>query len=583
MDNVKVEVLRRVSENRKHRKILEGFEHECMREVGDGLRAKGLVRLEIEKHLKGKKSEKKSQEGHNMLSSAALSMMAAKATEGLLGCNDYVAGRSIIKTTMYARGGDNSSLGSARAVRFEKANYALSCALLGINSAAYANIVRTQGFLPLLDSDGLVDVDAVRAVASAKSSVTGTDGQSAVEDSTSLIDIHRAGRKYSFPAETGLGNLTGVAMMAASAAKVGKVPFGGLRVCKRIDGYFGLTDKIAGARDFVPPGVDGNGLSVRMKFTTADSVTVHTRNLTTGNQTDGTGTEWFPTSASQVKYYFDDGTNIYFTDDGRYWYKADASTHAESSVVTFSNQSGDVTGFGAVKDSSDHVYLWRLIVRTGYSSEPYFRPYLQVRDVANNSTASYDSKSAIATWLSSTFGITVPSGLLSDNNVFMFAPITLGNYTGLYITFIDVSNTDNVNKQLNEVWVFTSGANVVGSLIDIITNVCNKSCLWGSGASYGVIDVGHSDEAKISNTMYNTEGYSGYSLAINLNNGNDEGKLSVSNGAETYTEDDAYGIYLSVQGQWSQWVSVKELEETVEKTETTDVKVEYDYAFSTSV
>ena len=535
---------------------------------------KGLVRVEIIKRLRGKK-ERKTQVGHNMISNGGLSAIAAKGIEDFLGGSSYFGGRTSIKTTMMVKGA-SENYSSGYGYRVDDNRYCLSCALLGINAANYAGIDSRRGFLPIMDNTGAVGTDAVRATANIRSVASPDYGTSKAMNGSSLIDVARNGRKYDFPGGTGDGDVTGVAMIANSAAVKGSVPYGGVRVCRRMDEFSGLIDKIYGATKIVPPGIDGNGASVRMLFTTADSVTVHSRSLITGEQTDGAGNEWFCPSGFYIPEY-DDGSYIY--------------VRTNSYTVTRYNKSSSYSatardvGYGFSKktceyDTGSGIDTWSL---SGSSQSGNFIAY--VHHWNSNNTETITSKADLATWLSTNYGMTIPTALISDSNVYGFIPGTLGSNKVLYISF------GSYTYHILEAWIFSNKASIVSSLIDIIQCLSTYSCLWAVGTAYGAIDLGreisgssNQTGSRLTSVSPGSGGYSSSGLSFNLGFGNDDFGYCVNNNSpnERYAERYDTGCYISMQGQWTNWMSVKALEETVTKSSETEILVEYDYAFEGS-
>lgn len=539
---------------------------------------KGLVRIEVIKHLKGKK-ERKTQVGHNMISNGGLSAIAAKGIEDFLGGSSYFGGRTSIKTTMMFKmsaSASNTSVG----IRATNNKKCLSCALLGLSASAYSGIDSRRGFLPLIDNTGAVGTDAVRAIANMKSIANSSNGISKAMNGSSLIDIARNGRKYNFPAGTGDGDVTGVAMIAASAAIPGSVPFGGMRVCRRIDDFSGFEDKITGCTKIVPPGIDGNGASVRMQFTTADSVTVHNRSLVTGEQTDGAGTEWFSSLTSDYSPYlpvYDDGSYVYmmpgdYSNHSLYSYRYDKNNSYNQTSKSVSVNTS--ISYGSVYDKGNGVDAWGMT----YSTTTYIAAMC---DWANNTTQRFSSKSELATWLATNYGITVPSAIINDTNVKTFIPGTIGTNKVLYIRY----GSDGYTTV--EAWIFSNGASVVSSLVDIIQCLGKYSVLWAYGTYYGVIELGRyaTNGYALAHNHTSNNGYFTSAYDNNLNYpGNDDYGYGVfnSDATEGYVENYLNGCYISMQGQWTNWMSVKALEETVTKSSETEVLVEYDYAFEGS-
>lgn len=538
---------------------------------------KGLVRVEVIKHLKGKK-EHKSQFGHNMISNGGLSAIAAKGIEDFIGGSSHFGGRTTIKNTMMFKGASSSSYNDT-GYRVEDSRYCLSCALLGISAATYASIDSRKGFLPIIDSTGAVDVDAIRATANVASIASANYGISKAMNGTSLIDIARNGRKYDFPGGTGDGDVSGIAMLANSAAIKGSVPYGGIRVCRRMDDFSGFEDKITGATKIVPPGIDGNGASVRMLFTTADSVTVHNRSLVTGEQTDGTGNEWFCPSGTYIPEY-DDGRYIYVRTAANQMTRYDKSNSYSATAKIIGDSYYDNTKKMCEYDTGSGIDTWNLATS---SSDGSFRA--RVYHWGSDTTENINSKADLATWLSTNYGMTVPSALVNDSNVLGFIPGTLGSNKVLYIAF------GSYSYHVLEAWIFSDKTSIVSSLIDIIQCLSEKSCLWVVGTAYGVIDLGRHPNynQQVGSLLASiggigSGGYSNSALTFQLVFGNDDLGYCVNNNSasERYAESYDYGCYISMRGQWTNWMSVKQLEETVTKSSTTQILVEYDYAFEGS-
>ena len=181
--------------------------------------------------------------------------------------------------------------------------------------------------------------------------------------------------------------------------------------------------------------------------------------------------------------------------------------------------------------------------------------------------------------------MTIPTALISDSNVYGFIPGTLGSNKVLYISF------GSYTYHILEAWIFSNKASIVSSLIDIIQCLSTYSCLWAVGTAYGAIDLGreisgssNQTGSRLTSVSPGSGGYSSSGLSFNLGFGNDDFGYCVNNNSpnERYAERYDTGCYISMQGQWTNWMSVKALEETVTKSSETEILVEYDYAFEGS-
>ena len=541
---------------------------------------RGLVKVEVIKRLHGKETVKK-QSGHNLISTGALSLMGSNAVNNILMNTAKMAGHRVVRNTMNQLKAYNNSPYTVH--NFSRKETALACALLGMSDSVYQNLSSLDGFIPVLASTGNVDSNKIRAMANLAEDATATEGLAEKRNNDSFIDFNRCGQRYNFPDGTGSGTVSGVAMMPGSW-RPGAVPFGGCMTMEKLDEVDGIVDGVAGATAIIPPGVDGLGLAVAMKYTTADGVVSHVRNLVTGEVTDGASGDWYHTVGSRI--VGDDGTYIAYVTQvnagvGSYY----------NDVYLYNKSTGAVTDKRFTSYSSDRLYQpiaslfhdtanskWYFCACGATSSGgSTFRLYYFDTSVQTN--AYVEGKSNMASTLSSVFGITVPSDWITDSTVLGFAPITVGNYKGLIL------NRLYNNIRCAEVYVFTDGSDPIGSLVDIIPCVAFDDTIWGVGGNYGVMSIGQTlgDKNKVESSSYLAPGRSTNNVQnANLLLGNTGQQASVSNGIHSFNDDYTYGAYIAVKGMWSTWMSLKQLSEDVNKTSTTKMYVEYDYSFEST-
>ena len=542
---------------------------------------RGLVKVEVIKRLHGKETVKK-QSGHNLISTGGLSLMGSRATNCVLMNTAKMAGHRIIRSTMNQLKAYNSS--PYTTYNFSRKETALACALLGLSDSVYQNISSLDGFIPVLASTGSVDANKIRAMANLAEDATATEGLAEKRNNDSFIDFNRCGQRYNFPDGTGSGTISGVAMMPGSW-RPGAVPFGGFMTMEKLDEVDGIVDGVPGATAIVPPGVDGLGLAVAMKYTTADGIVSHVRNLVTGEVTDGASGDWYPYAGYSI--VGDDGTYIFYISNID---NASSPTGYVNSVYRYQKSTGTNTSMQITRYSSDRIYQritglyhdtsaskWYFTCSGATSSDGTPRLWYFEDSVG---TVSYvEGKSNMASTIASVFGITVPSDWISDGTVQHFCPITVGNYKGL-----KMARYYN-NMRSVEVYLFTDGSDPIGSLVDIIPCLGFDDTLWGIGGNYGVITVGQRVGAgnMVDRSSYLAAGRS----TNNVQNadqmlGETGFQASVSNGIHTFNDDYTYGAYIAVKGMWSTWMSLKQLSEDVNKTSTTKMYVEYDYSFEST-
>lgn len=559
---------------------------------------RGLVKIEVIRRLKGKK-ESKVQQGHNMISNGGLAGVMGEAMRGLLGASQCPGGSFRTRTSMWGDFVQYSPLWSNKYFqkKIARKDMGLSCALLGINDNAYLTLDSRRGFLPLLASTGKVDTDAVRALANI-GAVAGTDvGVSEKMNDASIIDVARVGNKYDFPGGTGTGNVTGVAMIPASW-KPGQVPYGGLLSFKRMDDFYAFTDRITGATKAVAPGLDGLGLEVRMQYTTEDGVVSHVRNLSTGAMTDGSASDWYPDTGYEA--FFDDGTYIYaglkrtssssIRPKIRRYLKTDKTSYNDYDMPLATDQMSNPTyvyeAFYGCYILNGVTHMW--VAGYDYQNQTNIA---FVRTAQGNVWMTFTDKQTLADWLFANYTITMPSDWVTDSTIFGILPSTLGTYTAFHVLKSYDSAPSSNTRFFRDVYIFSDGANVISSMVDMIPMLANNDIVWTAGGKIGVMEIGYqfvADAEKLignSSSSQNVEGYVSGSFSIKdaFYAGESNYPFILDNGTEYYGEGFSnVGCWIAMNGMWSTWLSVKQLEEDVNKSESTDIKVEYDYAFEGS-
>lgn len=558
---------------------------------------RGLVKVEITRHLKGKK-DRKVQQGHNMISNGGLAGVMGEAMRGLLGASQCPGGAYRTRTSMWGDVIAYSKTTSSYYMnkKIARKNRALSCALLGIADEVYTGLDSRRGFLPLLDADGTVGENKVRAIANIGAVAGSQVGVSEKMNDASIIDVARVGNKFDFPGGTGTGNVTGVAMIPASWAP-GEVPYGGLISFKRMDDFYGLTDRITGATRAVAPGIDGLTLEVRMEYTTQDGITSHIRNLGTGVLSDGTAGDWYPDAGFEA--FYDDGTYIYAgkkmqANSGirpqiKRYLKSDKTSSVTYDMPLATDQMGNPTyvweAFYGCYDTGNGIHMWV----AGYD----YQNQTNIAFVRNASSSVYQrftDKTTLQTWLTNNYGITIPSAWVDDTSIFGIMPQKLGSQYALHVLKSYESSPSAATKFYRDVYVFSNGAQVISSMVDFIPMLTSNDIVWYYNNNIGVLEMGYQGVGKAelilgSSSSNNTEGYVASAFSITDTNYSGESNYPVvlDNGTEYYAEAfNTDGCWISLRGMWSAWLSVKQLEEDVSKGESTDIKVEYDYAFEGS-
>lgn len=541
---------------------------------------KGLVKVEVVQRIKGKDPLTRKQEGHNLISTGGLSMMGANAVNNMLMNTAKMAGHRVVRNTLNQLKADYYS--PYTTFNFSKKETALACALLGVADGVYQNISSLDGFIPVLSSGGSVDANKVRAVANLAEAAAATEGVAEKRNADSFIDFNRCGQRYSFPDGTGTGTVTGVAMLPGSW-RPGAVPFGGIMSMMKLEEADGFADSALGATAVIPPGVDGLGLAVGMKYTTADGVVSHVRNLVTGEVTDGSASDWYVEGKHILG---DDGTYILYVDpvyQSSYYntvYRYNKSTGNNEDFLftgSYSYRAADPIA-GMFHDTANS--MWYCCVCGDRSSSPTIYMFNSA-SMQGGYVYTASDKSNIATLIQTQLGITVPADWITDATVTGFIPITVGNYKGLQVrrSYNGMHGT--------EIYVFSDGSDVIGSLVDIIPCVSPNDAVWSVGANYGILALGydtyHVNPNRVEISNVNTAGAS----TTGLNNqdivyGNTGQLALVSNGTHTFGEYYNWGAYLAVKGMWSTWISLKQLSESVNKTAATKMYVEYDYSFEST-
>lgn len=551
--------------------------------MSDSLIITGQASVDVERRTRSGK-EKTHMDVKNTISRGGRRQMLAGAVANLFGGAGTTFGKVAARSTMFntypVRYSSNNSLWLQGGTDYK---HALSCALLGLSGDAYDAIGADTAFLPLLAEDGSVDGNKVRALANIESAAGSTVGIADYTAVESVTNLSKIGSRYKFPAGTGEGTVTGVAMIPGSWAP-GKVPYGGGLTFKKIENAKMLDTYTASSR-FVAPGVDGLEASeVRMNYNYA-GITSRKYDIYTGVYTEGASGDWFPTNAGEVNMLEVNGW-IFTADYDATTFAGYDRNNAYNKRSTSFGSSTFKCGSLFVDPATNNVYfIYKHITSRGYTRYNY--AYATYREAYGDYTFSRNNtdmtESEYFTWLNTTFGIVVPTAWQSTSNVYYVLPMTIGQYTGFRVGVIANSNYDEYQ---DNVYITSNKADVIANLVDIIPCTTYRDCIWGVADDYGVLCIGTCNAAYSSTSRPDNAGYTSITGSSGLLSNTCYARpmstsigipMQIMGAAGGRIESGCDGLYLACRGQWFNWLSCLKLAQAQDKTGEADMWVQYDY------
>lgn len=526
---------------------------------------------------------------HNTISRGGRRYMLAGAVANLFGGTGGTYGRVAARTTLCNT--YSIRYNSSNSVSWLECgtdyNHALSCAILGISDSEYNGINADSTVLPLLANDGTVDVNKVRALANIEIAASSEVGIADICKPDSVVNLSMIGNRFKFPAGTGDGTITGIAMIPGSWAP-GKVPFGGAIVSKLIEPALILNSHTLSDK-FVAPGIDGvgnSGIRFNMNYS---NVTSRKYDIYTGEITDGQSSDWFPKNNTETLMM--ETSNFIVTVDNKnnqtVCYNKNNAYSRSTLAFDYNTGMGGLTAVSLYKDSTAGEIYAFFIYSDNWGNKRY--GYHKVYMNGDSPKIDYTSgltDSSFYEFLSS-LGIILPSGWTSSSDVKYILPMTIGQYTGFRVGIINPSMTSYCE---DDVFITNDKANVIGGLIDIIPCTNWYDCVWGVDSDYGVIFIGTSGDSQASTYSYpNNNGYTNIANAeFGIRSNYCYQKYAASNsiglpmqvmGRNTgYVETGRCGVYLSLRGQWFNWLSCLKLSQSQDKTGEAEMSVQYDYS-----
>lgn len=527
---------------------------------------------------------------HNTISRGGRRYMLAGAVANLFGGTGGTYGRVAARTTLFNTYSVRYSSSSSESWLEGGTDYkhALSCAVLGISDSEYDGINADSTILPLLASDGTVDSNKVRALANIETVATSEVGIADICKPDSVVNLSMIGNKFKFPAGTGEGTITGVAMIPGSWAP-GKVPFGGAIVSKLIEPALILNSHTLSDK-FVAPGVDGVGDSSIRYNMNYSGVTSREYDIYTGEVTDGQSSDWFPTYNTET-LMLETSNFIATVDNANSQLACYDKNHAYNRSALAFGYNTRINRLEAVSlyknNTTGEVYaFFRYLDRYNTKTYGYNKIYMNGDYPSITYTNALD-ESSFFSFLSTEFGITIPSGWVNNSDLEYVLPMTVGQYTGFRVGVI---NSYGTYIYEDDVFITSDASDVIDGLIDIIPCTNWYDCVWGVGSDYGVIFIGTSGDMFPGATTRPAN--SGYTSITNGQFGNISNYCYPNQAASSsiglpmqvmgrdagYVESGRCGIYLSLRGQWFNWLSCLKLSQSQDKTGEAEMSVQYDYS-----
>ena len=495
----------------------------------NGIRIQGFIEIEL---VNKKEHYRKTYK--NTITRGGKQFLLAKSAGEMLTMSASMRGNPMINDSLVNRQPYNSRL----PIYYSQDN-CLTNALLYLDTLQ-TGLTESSTFVNLFDSTGVIDTTKVIGYANNNISPTANGREGSIDycKDEYVADGFTVCERWKYPEGVASGTIDTIAMIPSSWKSGNSL--GGQRFSKCLDKVnTQQATFLSKTKRFCPPGITGftSNDEILLNYE-QDSVNQHKYTISTGEITDNPTTFFvFPEYTSDIVKI---GDYVYAVVESSYVYIYKASDMSQ--VTYFSFPTSSRYNARLIVDSSNNLWI-SLNLKGKYSPSGY--PVLY--KCSNNGTYfnGYDTSYTDYSQL-----FTLPSG-------FDVSKVNFGMCGSTYVMYA------LQNEYLYTAILFTNTSDILGSIVDIIPSLRDKSCLFTTGTSYGVIDIGQVDL-----TYSNYLDTDLYNRIIKNNSNNSDGKM-------IYTIDG--GLYLTMQGWYSTIFSFVKLNSPITKQDTDIMYVSYGY------
>lgn len=542
------------------------------KEGADGLMLKGFVDIEL---VNTKDNTRRVL--HNTITKAGKQLILDKAVGGLLKTSD-IHGLSFCSQLM-AKNSYYSNVASYNngSAYHNRSDVCLNNVLLSLDDSQLANLSTDTTFIDV-KGDNLKIADKVLGYGS-NNKIPLNNGKEAMNDFCKdeyMVIDNAIVNRWKYPEGVATGTINAIAMMPGMAVRDG-FNGDGIKFSRCIDkGNFDYNNFASASTGFLIPGVPGYTANDEIMLNcNIDGVSRWKYNITTGAMTEVPSSDPFFVSEKLNSRNVCDiqvfGQYLYVLYQGAYY-------EYELSLYVYDINNG-MNRVAALSMSKGAYSRYNKLLKVG--DDIYITIAKCIKDASITDNAMEAHKLTIGTngYPTSYKTLDDISSVYSKPNGIDFCCI--GNYGDKYIMYCPMFVSKNLATTLTEDtdtvmkytcgYVFNSLDDIRGTITDMIPLVTRSEVAFSAGANSGTIKLGY-DASVYNNSMADTYKHidrsDGKVIAMtNSNNKND---------ALTY---DLYntGVFLTLNGWWSNVFSIVKLDTPIEKSDTDILYVTYGY------
>lgn len=506
---------------------------------GDGIRLQGFIEIELVNE-----KEHYTKTYKNTITKGGKQFLLGHSAAMMLGMSANMHGNAMVNSGLINQYNDSNSIYTSY-----NQDMCLTNLLLFLDTLQ-TGLTESSTWVNLFDDTGVISGAKVIGYANNNVSPTanGKEGRIDYCKDEYMTDGYTVCERWKYPEGVATGTIDTIAM-APAGWKTGK-GLGGQRFSKCLDKVnVQEATFTAKSTQFCPPGIPGftSNDEILLNYS-QDGVEQHKYSISTGEITDNP-TTWFvfPAGTASVVKIGNYVYSLYANGTSVQVYLASDMSYVDQ--FSLSGISGNDNNRLLVDSSNT---LW-VSSRNKTESSSYV-----LAKCGSNSGTYFNKVLTYYTDFSQLF--TIPTGLrLQDVN--------FGMCGSNYVMFVKQSNyfdgaSSSYTKLNNYVYtaiIFSNPSNIMGSIVDIIPEVYNRSMLFAAGSIYGVIDIG-----------YNNFGTGAYMDSATKNR-----KIINNSGSENITSD--RGCYLTLNGWYSTLLSFVKLTTPIVKQDTDIMYVSYGY------
>lgn len=530
---------------------------------GDGLKLQGFVEIEL---ISTKDNVRRTYK--NTITKGGKQYLLDKSAGRMLEMAADAFGMSVCSNVL-AKVGTNEQYPISGGQNFQ--NRAITNVLLNLGDEA-TGLSETSTYINVFDS---TLTTASKVVGYANNNVVPTsNGKEGAIDYTKgeyVIDPYTVCKRWKYDAGVATGTIDTIAMMPASCIKTNNGD--GVQFSKCLDKinqqYANYTSMSTG---FLPPGIPGYTANDEILLNyTQDGKSKHKFNLTTGVVTDLEDTDPFFVIGNGLNGMSDVydikliGQYLYVLD----LFKGQMSGN-DAPRVTVYDTAASMAQKAQFKCNYKVTYEYYRSAKFLYYNNILYVTTYSDRVVAGRAKLWTLSKGANA-WFSSAGTAdtsfeaicTIPSSMIADY-------VAFGNYGSNYIMYV-LSRLDGVTdykytgyKAIG--YVFTSMADIGGTIVDIVDGINPNSICYSAGTNLGWLRIGFD--------LYNTNFASRFGNTYDYT---DKTKIVNNNSTEVTMNTQAAGVFWTADKWWTNVISFVKLQTPIVKQDTDIMYVSYGY------